>query len=83
MKKSYKIPLFTLCIAVSLYVATSGVRAEDAPKGLSGAGSSVVCKLSPSAADKAQKKKSIVICDYRHGVSFRPSQLTLEVARKK
>ena len=83
MNKIYKIPLFAVCIAVSLYVATSGVRAEDAPKGLSGAGSSVVCKLSPSAADKAQKKKSMVICDYRHDILFQPSQLTLEVARKK
>jgi hypothetical protein len=82
MKIEYKTHFFALCAAVSLCLATSGVRAEEAPKILSGAGSSVVCKLSPSAADRAQRKKSLVICDYRHDVSFRPRQITLEVAGK-
>lgn len=83
MKKIDKIPLLILSTVVSLYAVTSGVRAEVVLPDLNHAGSSVVCKSSSSSADKAQKKKSIVVCDYRHDASFRPSQLTVDVAQKK
>jgi hypothetical protein len=52
--------------------AEAGVS-SDAPKGLE-------CRLGTSEVARAREKKSLVICDYRYEPSFKPGQLTLDVA---
>jgi len=67
--------------ALFLACLTSSAKAESstASKEVSG----VVCQLDPTGNVKGREKKTAVVCDYRYEPTFKPGQLTLEVAGTK
>lgn len=67
-------PFGFACVGLPAYAALGAVP---------GIPTSLVCKIDPSVNESDRGTKTSVVCDYRYDPTFKPSQLTLEVAGAK